>query len=191
MVAGRIPGLSHDSNAQVISGDLDFCATYNVTSGSLELEGTERPSTVAKSDARACGVFAVRIELGVVADAAIDWPAVYESGGRCASLAEALEIPVQDLHVNSDGSCCLGIQIDPARTALNASSMIWSFRSSTALPTLSVLVLCARGRTCGMSTDTELMASATGCGFYPPGAWHGMASAPAEVVRSTRRAASG
>ena len=112
------PGLSYDPNAQVISGDLDFCARYDDTSERLEIEGAERVSTILESDTRICDVFAVRIELGEVADYAIDWPGVCESGGRCRAIAEALEIPVQDLHVNSDGSCCLGIQVDPGPNSL-------------------------------------------------------------------------
>lgn len=112
------PGLSYDPNTQVVSGDLDFCARYDGTSKRLQIEGAERTSTTQESEARICDVFAVRIELGEVADSAIDWPAVYESGGRCTSIAEALEIPVQELHVDSDGSCCLGIQIDPGPNSL-------------------------------------------------------------------------
>ena len=112
------PGLSYDPNTQVISGDLDFCARYDVASECLKIEGAEPGSTVQESDARICDVFAVRIELDRVADSAIDWPAVYDSDGRCKSIAEALEVPVQDLHVNSDRSCCLGIQIDAGPTSL-------------------------------------------------------------------------
>lgn len=105
------PGLSYDPDARAVSGDLDFCAQYDVTSKRLRIEGAEGAS--AGSDGRLCDVFAVRIELGTVAESAIDWPEVYESGGRCASIARALKIPIRDLHVNANGSCCLGIQIDP------------------------------------------------------------------------------
>lgn len=111
------PGLSYDPSAKVVSGDLDFCAGYDATSERLRIEGAAR-DPVVQSERRICDVFSVRIELEKVADTAIDWPAVYESGGRCASIARALGIPTLDLHVNSDGSCCLGIQIDPGPHSL-------------------------------------------------------------------------
>ena len=44
-----------------------------------------------------------------------------------ASIREfALKIFDRELHVSSDGSCCLGIQIDPAHIAGSVSSMNWS-----------------------------------------------------------------
>ena len=107
------PGLSYDPDAQVVAGDLDFCARYDVTTKRLRIEGVEGTPASRGEAGRLCDVFTVRIELDTVAEAAIDWPEVYESGGRCASIARALAIPIQDLHVNSDGSCCLGIQDDP------------------------------------------------------------------------------
>ena len=112
------PGLSYDPNAKVVSGDLDFCAGYNITGERLRIEGAEDSSTLQDPDAHLCDAFTVRIELDTVADSAIDWPTVFESAGRCTSIAEALHIPVRDLHVNSDGSCCLGIQLDPGPRSL-------------------------------------------------------------------------
>lgn len=111
------PGLSYDPSARVITGDLDFCGIYDPTSERLRIEGAAR-GPVVQSERRICDAFSVRIELETVADSAIDWPAVYESGGRCGSIAKALGIPERDLHVSSDGSCCLGIQIDPGPHAL-------------------------------------------------------------------------
>ena len=111
------PGLSYDPSVRVITGDLDFCARYDATSEHLRIEGAA-PDSVVQSERRICDVFSVRIELETVANSAIDWPAVYESGGRCASAADALDIPVQDLHVDSDGCCCLGIQLDPGPSSL-------------------------------------------------------------------------
>ena len=112
------PGLSYDPNTRMVSGDLDFCARYDGAGERLRIEGAERAPTVLESGARLCDVFAVRIELDMVADSAIDWPVVYEVGGRCASIAEARKIPAQDLHINFDGSCCLGIQVDPGPNSL-------------------------------------------------------------------------
>jgi len=111
------PGLSYDPSTKAVTGDLDFCAHYDATTERLRIEGAA-PDPVVQSERRICDAFSVRIELETVADSAIDWPAVYESGGRCASIAEALGIPERDLHVSSDGSCCLGIQIDPGPHAL-------------------------------------------------------------------------
>ena len=111
------PGLSYDPSARVVTGDLDFCARYDATDERLRIEGAAR-DPVVQSERRICDAFSVRIELETVADSAIDWPAVYEPGGRCASIAKALGIPELDLHVNSDGSCCLGIQIDPGPHSL-------------------------------------------------------------------------
>ena len=111
------PGLSFDPTARVVTGDLDFCARYDARADSLRIEGAAR-NPAAQPAGRICDVFSVRIELETVADSAIDWPTVYESDGRCASIAKALEIPERDLHVSSDGSCCLGIQIDPGPHAL-------------------------------------------------------------------------
>ena len=107
------PGLSYDPNTRMVSGDLDFCARYDGAGERLRIEGAEQASTAQESGAHLCDAFAVRIELDAVAEFAIDWPKVYESVQRCASIAKALRMPVQDLHVNSDGSCCLGIQVDP------------------------------------------------------------------------------
>ena len=112
------PALSYDPNAQVVSGDLDFCARYDAERDRLRIEGADQDSATQESETRLCDVFAVRIELDTVADSAIDWPAVYEPDGRCASIAAALKIPVLDLHVNSDRSCCLGIQVDPGPNSL-------------------------------------------------------------------------
>ena len=112
------PALLYDPNARVVSGDLDFCARYDAERDRLRIEGAEQDSATEESDARLCDVFAVRIELDTVADSAIDWPAVYDPDGRCASIAAALKIPALDLHVNSDGSCCLGIQVDPGPNSL-------------------------------------------------------------------------
>ena len=111
------PGLSYDPSARTVSGDLDFCAGYDATSGHLHIEGAAR-DPVVQSAKRICDAFSVRIELEKVADSAIDWPVVYETAGRCASIAKALEVPQIDLHVNLDGSCCLGIQIDPGPHSL-------------------------------------------------------------------------
>lgn len=111
------PGLSYDPNARTVSGDLDFCAGYDATAGRLRIEGATR-DPVVQSEKRICDAFSVRIELEKAADSAIDWPTVYETAGRCSSIAKALEIPQIDLHVNLDGSCCLGIQIDPGPHSL-------------------------------------------------------------------------
>ena len=106
------PGLTYDPNAMLITGDLDFCARYDAASERLRIEGAARDSLV-QSGERICDAFSVRIELETIADSALDWPAVYETGGRCASIAKAMGISVLDLHVSSSGSCCLGIQVDP------------------------------------------------------------------------------
>ena len=111
------PGLSYDPDARVVSGDLDFCASYDATSDRLRIEGAT-PDPAVQSEGRICDSFSVRIELEKVADSVIDWPTVYETGGRCASVATALEIPQLDLHVSLDGSCCLGIQTDPGPHSL-------------------------------------------------------------------------
>ena len=111
------PGLSYDASARTISGDLDFCAGYDSTSERLRIEGAAQ-DPAAQPEKRICDAFSVRIELDTIADSAIDWPAVYESGGRCAEIAKALGTPELDLHVNSDGSCCLGIQTDPGPHSL-------------------------------------------------------------------------
>lgn len=113
------PGLSYDPSARMVSGDLDFCADYDTTSGHLRIEGAAQDPDI-QSERRICDAFSVRIELEKVADSAIDWPMVYESGGRCASIAKALEILQLDLHVNLDGSCCLGIQTDPGPHSLES-----------------------------------------------------------------------
>lgn len=110
------PGLSYDPSAREVNGDLDFCASYD-SAGGLRIEGAA-PDAGVPPERRICDAFSVRIELDTVADSAIDWPAVYESGGRCAAIAKALGIRELDLHVNSDGSCCLGIQIDPGPHSL-------------------------------------------------------------------------
>lgn len=111
------PGLSYDPSARTVSGDLDFCAGYDAAAGRLRIEGAAR-DPVVQSEKRICDAFSVRIELEKVADSAIDWPAVYETAGRCASIAKALAAPQIDLHVNLDGNCCLGIQIDPGPHSL-------------------------------------------------------------------------
>jgi len=98
------PGLTYDSQAGEVRGELDFCADYNRGSGQLRI-GTD--AYVSASDTFLCDGFSVRIDLDRLD--ANGWPAVYEVGGRAAMIAERESIEMIDLHFFPDGRCCLGI----------------------------------------------------------------------------------
>ena len=112
-LSASFPGLSYDPHEQVISGDLDFCGRYDSTKGLLHIEGAVEAPVDSAVEVRICDSFTVRIVLEAVGEFVIDWPTVYEIGGRCGSIGAVQSIRLQDMHIDSDGSCCLGIQTEP------------------------------------------------------------------------------
>ena len=103
-LSASFPGLTHDAQAGAIVGHLDFCATYDRSSGHLRIGDA---GETASLDTFLSDEFLVRIELGTSDDNG--WPSVYEVGGRAATIAERESIEMIDLHFFPDGRCCLGI----------------------------------------------------------------------------------
>ena len=105
-LAASFPNLHHDSDAGVISGDLQLRAAYDSGQGKLRIGSDD---ATGRMDSYLRDSFSVRIDLD-----ALDhngWPTVYEVGGRHALIAERERIDIIDLHFYPDGSCCLGLQI--------------------------------------------------------------------------------
>ena len=105
------PNLQYQAETQRITGELDFCASYDVESGKLKIgncvENQKQPSFIKDAfDATICLDFVD----------ANGWPIVYEVGGRLNSTAEKQNIRIIDLHRYSNNpACCLGIKSSPER----------------------------------------------------------------------------
>lgn len=105
------PSLQYHRRAQQITGELDFCASYDVLSRKLQIEGGERDDSIRESNHAICDVFEIEIRLDPKStDPKNGWPIVYEVGGRLRSIAEKRAIEPRDLHLYEDGACCLGIR---------------------------------------------------------------------------------
>ena len=104
------PSLVYDPKAQKITGELNFCACYEKTTGEVKIELLEREEAIRNSDSFLCDVFEIEILLGAESVGSNGWPKVHEVGGRYKSIAEKYNVGVIDLHFYPDGSCCLGIK---------------------------------------------------------------------------------
>lgn len=103
------PDLLHDAEANVLVGEIDFCASYDASSGKLHI-GTDADGS---HPYYLCDFFSIRIELDSVGHEG--WPAVFETGGRRMEIAEREGVDVIDLHFYNDGTCCLSLRSAPER----------------------------------------------------------------------------
>lgn len=104
-----LPSLRYDAQERQISGELSFCAAYERSSGKLHTGDTPAHQELP---AFLCDTFHVSIHLDRLDRNG--WPQVYETGGRCQAIAESRGLPFIDLHLYTDGSCCLGLNCAPA-----------------------------------------------------------------------------
>ena len=104
-LASDFPELTHLSEARAIVGDLRFCAAYDQDAGQLRL-GDSTESRAFRTFL--CDAFKVRIDLNHVADNG--WPEIRETGGRCFDIAEQNQCEMVDLHLFTNGACCLGLK---------------------------------------------------------------------------------
>ncbi len=105
-LTSEFPGLSCDSEAALIEGELELRAAYDGEAGKLLIgcdDATERMETFL------CDSFSIRIDLDSFDQNG--WPKVYEVGGDHERIAVRERIDSFDLHVYRDGSCCLGLQL--------------------------------------------------------------------------------
>ena len=98
------PGLQYDAESRQISGEIEFCATFDRLSGNLIIGGLHEN---ADMDTFIHDAFHIAVELAI--EDGNGWPKVYEVGGRHEAISERQGVPAADLHFMSDGQCCLGI----------------------------------------------------------------------------------
>ena len=110
------PSLQYHRQEQRITGELDFCASYDAPSGKLHIEGIEHDDSIRESNRAICDVFDIEIRLDPKSiDPKNGWPIVYEVGGRLRTIAEKRAIERADLHLYEDCACCLGIRYSRER----------------------------------------------------------------------------
>lgn len=110
------PSLQYHRQEQRITGELDFCASYDILSGKMQIEGVERDDSIRESNRAICDVFEIEIRLDPKStDPKNGWPIVYEVGGRLKAIAEKRAIERADLHLYEDGAACLGIRYSQER----------------------------------------------------------------------------
>lgn len=101
------PNLRYNAEAQIIAGELDFCAAFNKRSGRLQFGSDPTARTLYTY---LCDVFEIEILLGPESIQRNGWPKVYEVGGRHTRIAEQNDVKPIDLHFFEGGVCCLGIR---------------------------------------------------------------------------------
>ena len=104
-LVSNLPELTYLSEARAIIGELRFCAAYDKCAGQLRLGDSKECRAM---HAFLCDTFKVRIDLNQVADNG--WPDVRETGGRCFDIAEQNQCKIIDLHLFTNGACCLGLR---------------------------------------------------------------------------------
>ena len=99
----HLPGLQYESSSSKIVGELDILAAYNRESGKLKIGDDAKEMAGFIYD-----VFEIEIHLANLDENG--WPKVYEVGGRYHQIAKKCNVNTQDLHINPDNTCCLGIK---------------------------------------------------------------------------------
>jgi len=105
----KFPRLTHNRESGSITGMIRIAACYNEQTKKFFRDHKELPEEEQKNFIEAS--FDIKIEPQPEGEI----PKVYETGGKMDAMASDLGIPREDLHVNPDGSCCLGIFRSPAR----------------------------------------------------------------------------
>ena len=102
------PNLYLDASNQVVLGELDFCAEFDMCSRIMKVGGhaSRRPETIYIRD-----VYEIEVRLGPAhIDSKSGWPKVYEAGGKLDEIKRTTHASLADLHFYLDRSCCLGIR---------------------------------------------------------------------------------
>lgn len=110
-LAQHFPDLLHDPIANNITGKMNFCAAYNKETRRLHIGDND---VLQQMGEFLCDSFLLCIDLSSIGE--YGWPKVYEVGGRCEKIAASQNVKFIDLHLFSDGSCCLGLRISPERS---------------------------------------------------------------------------
>ena len=104
------PSLRYEADRRIVIGELSFCASYDVSEGHVRIERLEHDSDLRASCYQICDVFDIEMRLDEQSVSSGSWPAVYEVGGRWENIAEKHGLNDSDLHMVSNGKCCLGIR---------------------------------------------------------------------------------
>ena len=115
LLAEHFPDLRHDPATQRIGGELSFCAAYDRDADKLSIERGGRDAAIRALPGFISDVFEVEIRLDAESIGANGWPTVLEAGGRRQAIVERCGVAPIDLHLFSDGSCCLGIKLSRER----------------------------------------------------------------------------
>lgn len=105
-MAQAFPRLRYDPSNNKITGKLRIVGAYDQESGGLKWGDIHefRGANTYLSDS-----FEITIDL-LVTDR-YGWPRVYEVGDRCHEIAARNKCELTDLHLFSNGSCCLGLRL--------------------------------------------------------------------------------
>ena len=101
-------GLLYDPESHRIRGELEFWARYDISEKKV-LISNGRFCSVSDSDRFIHDTFEIEVDLD--STCINGWPIVRETGRRHKSIAERLGIDELDLHIDSNGICCLGIRM--------------------------------------------------------------------------------
>ena len=101
------PDLDYIKDKETIEGELKFCSRYKrITCNNIskwDIEPCDNSDDGCVGD-----VYSIKICLDKKVQIN-EFPVVFETDDRIKNLAKSLEKSLNDLHLNSDGSCCLGI----------------------------------------------------------------------------------
>ena len=114
-LGARHPSLRFDLATETISGELSFCASWDKDDVLLNIEERETDARLRAMDSFICDVFEIAIMLKSESKSFRGCPKVYEVGGRSRVIATKCGVELADLHIESDGECCLGIRHTPER----------------------------------------------------------------------------
>ena len=104
------PSLRYEVDRRRVIGELSVCASYDVSNGYVRIEHLGHDSDLRASCYQIRDVFDIEIRLAEQSVSSDSWPAVYEVGGRWECIAEKYGLKHGDLHMDSNGQCCLGIR---------------------------------------------------------------------------------
>ena len=119
------PSLRHEPKNHRIVGELSFCACYEKDLNRVDIERIDRDECIRSSLFLICDVFDIDLRLDETSIGSKSWPAVYEVGGRWQAIVDDQSVRHIDLHIASNGECCLGIRYSPER-GLNLERFIYA-----------------------------------------------------------------
>ncbi len=111
IIDNYFPNLYFEENTEKIKGELNFHARYeeSIDKGGIR-EWNIVPCFQNEESLENCiqDVYLIEIDFDTK-DKINKFPIVIETGGRIKNLAQSLYKRPNDLHLNNDGTCCLGI----------------------------------------------------------------------------------